>query len=152
MVSTHPSQATRDSGVLPSLWAGLILTAGVLAAFVVDQVSLHSIADDVERHYAPFGAVPDPALIFTIAYVTGGLCLVGWAVMIRAVAADRAWAPWASVAALVIGVCGGLYVLVVTEYGEPVLPLPWSALPLVPCLAGSVAVAAMWKGRRGGRA
>ena len=147
MTASNPASA-GGAGARAWTWAGLLLTAAVLAALVADQVGLHTIAADLEEHYGPPGKPADPGIVFGYLYATGGICLLGWGAMVLAARSRAAWAPAAATAALVLGLGGGLFNLLVTEYGEPVLPPLWSGLTLLPCLAGAVAVVCFWKSRR----
>ncbi|GAB3709274.1 hypothetical protein [Nocardiopsis oceani] len=137
---TRPASTT-------ALSAGIVLTLVVLAALVADHLALHGIADRVRDHYAPHGTVPDPNLLFAYLYATGTIGVLTWFLTVRGAARRRPWAAPAATAVLLAAFGGALFNLLVSEYGERILPAPWALLTLVPCLAGAVAVVLLWKER-----
>lgn len=137
---TRPASTT-------ALGSGIALTLCVLAALATDQLALHGISDRVQRHYAPHGTVPDPNLLFAYLYATGAVGLLAWALTLRGAARRRTWAAPVATALLFTATGGALFNLFVSEYGARILPAPWALATLLPCAAGTVAVALLWKER-----
>lgn len=146
-MSATEIHATNRSPAVPTMWVGTLLTLGVLVFVAVDQTSLGGIADHVQEHYAPHGTVPDPGTLYMYLYATGVLGLVTWLAMIPPVRSGRSWAPVVATLILVTALCGGVFNLVISEYGGPVLPPMWAVLTLVPCLVGMAAVGLLWRDR-----
>lgn len=145
MTNVSDVRSTGRNPAVPTLWAGFVLTLLVLVFVAVDQASLNGIADHVQEHYAPHGTVPDPGVLYMYLYATGVVGLLTWAALIPSARARRGWVPWVATLVLLIAVCGGVFNLVITEYGGPVLPPLWSVLTLLPCVVGVAAVVMLWK-------
>ncbi|GAA3747163.1 hypothetical protein [Salinactinospora qingdaonensis] len=146
--SDAASVSQRQRGPMAAMGVGLLLTLAVLVALAIDQASVGSIATHVQEHYAPHGTVPDPTVLYVYLYVTGGIGVVTWLLLIAAARTPRSWVAVLATIVFCCGLGGGLFNLTISEYGGPVLPALWSGLTLLPCVAGLVAVVLLWRAAR----
>lgn len=147
MTNASGAQPTHTSPVVPTMWGGSLLTLAVLVFVALDQTTLHGMADHVREHYAPHGTVPDPGLLHTYLYVTGAVGLLTWLLLMPSARARQGWVPGVATLVLLVATCGGVFNLLISEYGGPVLPPMWGVLTLLPCAVGAVTVALLWKDR-----
>ena len=117
---------------------GLVLTVITIIALVIDQTSVHSIADHVNALYSPFDLHPDPNVLFGYLYVTGGIGILSWLTMIWGVQRHKRWARVVASMVFLVAVSFALLVLFVTEYGGQIFPTLWGLLGLLPSVAGLV--------------
>ena len=138
---TEASTESRGRAGAPARAA---VTAGVVlaAAALVDQLIGHWTARDSEAHYAPFGTLPDPAVLTTFLAVSA---LVFAACMYPAVRQARRGRHVR--AALTSGACVLVWGAVAAvaslayEYGDYVLSPAWRLLPwLLPLAALDAAI------------
>ena len=138
---TEASTESRGRAGAPARAA---VTAGVVlaAAALVDQLIGHWTARDSEAHYAPFGTLPDPAVLTTFLAVSA---LVFAACMYPAVRQARRGRH--GLAALTSGACAltwGAVAAVASlayEYGDYVLSPAWRLGPwLLPLAALGAAI------------
>ena len=129
-----------------SVIAGVILAAAAL----VDQLIGHWTARDNEAHYAPFGTVPDPAVLTTLMAVSASVFATCMYLAVRQARRGRNVR-----AALTSGVCVLIWGAVAAvaslayEYGDYVLLPAWRILPwLLPLAALGAAVRAGKAGLR----
>ena len=138
---TETSTESRPRAGAPARVA--VATGVVLAAAaLVDQLAGHWTARDNEAHYAPFGTVPDPAVLTTLMAVSA---LVFATCMYLAVRQARRGRNVR--AALTSGVCVLIWGAVAAvaslayEYGDYVLSPAWRLGPwLLPLAALAAAV------------
>ena len=136
---TETSTESRPRAGAP---ARVAVAAGVVlaAAALVDQLAGHWTARDNEAHYAPFGTVPDPAVLTTLMTASA---LVFAACMYLAVRQARRGRNVR--AALTSGVCVLIWGAVAAvaslayEYGDYVLSPAWRLGPWLLPLAALVA-------------
>lgn len=136
---TEASTESRGRAGAPARAA---VTAGVVlaAAALVDQLIGHLTARDSEAHYAPFGTLPDPAVLTTFLAVSA---LVFAACMYPAVRQARRGRHVR--AALTSGACVLVWGAVAAvaslayEYGDYVLSPAWRLGPWLLPLAALVA-------------
>jgi len=138
-------------GATLALSIGLALSLASIAGLLVDQMSVHSLADHVSAQYSPYGNVPDPNVLFTYLYMTSGVGVVAWMIAIRGARRQKPWIPLLAGMAFVVGAVLAVFNLVVTEHGTQIFPVLWSILGLLPSIAGLVAVSLLWT-RTGSRA
>ena len=142
----YEANAPTSTGPVPQAFgpAWAAVTAGVIlaAAALVDQLAGHWTARDNEAHYAPFGTVPDPAVLTTLMTARA---LVFAACMYLAVRQARRGRNVR--AALTSGVCVLIWGAVAAvaslayEYGDYVLSPAWRLLPwLLPLAALDAAI------------
>ena len=138
---TETSTESRPRAGAP---ARVAVAAGVVlaAAALVDQLAGHWTARDNEAHYAPFGTVPDPAVLTTFMTVSA---LVFAACMYLAVRQARRSRQVR--ATLTSGVCLLIWGAVAAvaslayEYGDYVLSPAWRLGPwLLPLAALGAAI------------
>ena len=136
---TETSTESRPRAGAPARAA--VATGVVLAAAaLVDQLAGHWTARDNEAHYAPFGTVPDPAVLTTLMTASA---LVFAACMYLAVRQARRGRNVR--AALTSGVCVLIWGAVAAvaslayEYGDYVLSPAWRLGPWLLPLAALVA-------------
>ena len=154
---TETSTESRPRAGAPAraaVAAGVVLAAAAL----VDQLAGHWTARDNEAHYAPFGTVPDPAVLTTLMTASA---LVFAACMYLAVRQARRGRNVR--AALTSGVCVLIWGAVAAvaslayEYGDYVLSPAWRLGPwllplaaLVTAVRSARALRAPGARRRGG--
>lgn len=80
------SREKHWQGAALALTIGFALSLASIAGLLVDQISLHNLADHVNAQYAPYGKVPDPDVLFGYLYTTAGLGAAVWLIAIRGVA------------------------------------------------------------------
>ena len=144
MRTTSSAPSTRYEANAPTsigpAWASVIAGVSLAAAALVDQLAGHWTARDNEAHYAPFGTVPDPAVLTTLMTASA---LVFAACMYLAVRQARRGRNVR--AALTSGVCvliwGGIAAMasLAYEYGDYVLSPAWRLGPWLLPLAALVA-------------
>ena len=145
-----PTSTGSSPQALAPAWASVIAGVILAAAALVDQLIGHWTARDNEAHYAPFGMVPDPAVLTTFMTVSA---LVFAACMYLAVRQTRRGRQVR--ATLTSGVCvliwGGIAAMasLAHEYGDYVLLPAWRILPwLLPLAALGTAIRAGRAGLR----
>lgn len=131
-------------GAVVALGVGLLLTVIWSIALVIDQVSLHRIADHVHSLYAPRHLNPDPNALFNILYVTGTIGIVLWLRTIWGASRQERLTRYVASIVFVLATGIALLGLLASEYGTRILPTVWGVLGLLPCIAGLVAVILLW--------
>ena len=142
----YEANAPTSTGPAPQAfgpaWASVIAGVILAAAALADRLAGHWTARDNEAHYAPFGTVPDPAVLTTLMAVSA---LVFAACMYLAVRQARRGRNVR--AALTSGVCVLIWGAVAAvaslayEYGDYVLLPAWRILPwLLPLAALGAAI------------
>jgi hypothetical protein len=144
MSTPSNSKQPYRRGAVMAMSLGLLLTVVTLVASIIDQASLHSIADHVQALYAPYNLHPDPSLLFTIVYMTGSFGIIMWLATIRGVVRQKRWPRYVAVFLCLAATSAALLNLLAAEYGTRIFPTVWGVLGLLPCIAGLVAVVLMW--------
>ncbi|MFJ2900558.1 hypothetical protein ACIO87_37580 [Streptomyces sp. NPDC087218] len=133
------------------MYVGLALTAVTAIAPLVDAVTVDTIAGHVRAAYPDWGPGPvgqDRTAITVYLAVTGGLGVLLWLLVIRAVAAGRRWARTAATSAWAAGMTVAMVDLGMGgERYEVIVPVGYGVLTLLPCVAGGVAVVRLWRRR-----
>jgi hypothetical protein len=131
---------------LGAMYAGLLLTLGAMVAPYVDRTVL---ADHIRDGYPTYTADRiDTAVAAWLAILTvvGALGVASWVATIWAVRAGKVWARWAATAMFAAGTSLALTALLVKDTsGEVGLAPAWGLIGLLPCVAGLVAVAFLWR-------
>ena len=138
---TETSTESRPRAGAPARAA--VATGVVLAAAaLVDQLAGHWTARDNEAYYAPFGTVPDPAVLTTLMAVSASVFATCMYLAVRQARRGRNVR-----AALTSGVCVLIWGAVAAvaslayEYGDYVLSPAWRLLPwLLPLAALDAAI------------
>ena len=131
-------------GATLALRVGLALSLASAVGLLIDQTSVHSLVEHVTAQYSPYGAVPDPNVLFGYLYATAGLAVAAWLIALRGVRRRKAWVRLFASMTFVVGAMLAVFKLVITEYGILIFPMVWSVLGLLPSLAGLVAVSLLW--------
>jgi hypothetical protein len=131
------------------MYAGLLLTIAAAAAPYVDRATGHLLADHLRHGYPEYTrAELDTAVSTWVAILTvvGVLGVVGWVGTIWAVRAGKRWARWAASALFGLGTSLALTAALVRDTsGEVGLAPQLGVLGVLPCLAGLLAVTALWR-------
>ena len=131
-------------GATLALRVGLALSLASAVGLFIDQTSVHSLAEHVSAQYSPYGAVPDPNVLFGYLYATAGLAIAAWLIALRGVRSRKSWVRLFASVTFLVGAMLTVFNLVIREYGTPIFPVLWSVLGLLPSLAGLVAVRLLW--------
>jgi hypothetical protein len=134
---------------IAAMYAGLAFT--VVAAIVphVDHVTANVLADHIRAGYPGYtDARIDTAVTTYLVYlsVVGALGVVGWLGMIRALKAGKRWARGGATAMFALATSIALFDLLVKDTsGDTGLPALLGWVGLLPCPAGLLAVASLWR-------
>jgi hypothetical protein len=144
MITTHPQRPAV--GVM---YAGLALTVVALAVPYVDHATANVLASHLRDGYPTYSpARIDSAVTSYLIYlsVAGALGIACWLAMIRAVKAGQRWARAAATVAFALGTSIALTNLLIRDTsGDTGLPPLLGGAGVLPCLAGLVAVALLWR-------
>ncbi|HEY6738483.1 MAG TPA: hypothetical protein VI076_06500 [Actinopolymorphaceae bacterium] len=136
----HPRTA------LAAMYVGLGLTVVALIVPFTGDV----LADHIRAGYPDYTQAQVDSAVTTglvVLSVVGVLGIVGWLWTIRAVETGKRWARLAASALFVLGTCTALATLFVEDTsGDTGFPLLVGGIGTLPCLAGLVAVALLWRG------
>lgn len=147
-----PRPHTRPRLALTAMGVGLALTLLALAAPFVDRATSGLLASHIRDGYPGYSAAEvDTAVTFYLVAlsVVGGLGVVGWLSSFAVARRGRIRAAQILSTVLWLGATAtALFALTVTDTsGDTGLPalLGWAGV--VPCVAGLVAVVALWRRR-----
>jgi hypothetical protein len=145
-VARDPALPQSARRAVVAMYAGLALTLVAMIVPIVDQASTDSLSRDLQEVYAGYD-VDAPATSAVVAYLVtiGGLGVAAWLWMARAVRKHKRWVRPAATALFVLASGLALLNLTVQEYGRTILPTRIGLIGLLPCLAGLVAVALLWR-------
>ncbi len=141
----HEQRATK------AMHAGLGLTVAAVIAAYVDHATANVLAGHIRDGYPAYSQARINAAVTTyLVYLTvvGALGIVCWLGAIWAVRAGKRWARGAATAMFALGTGVALFDLLIKDTsGETGLPplLGWAGM--LPCLAGLLAVALLWRKR-----
>jgi hypothetical protein len=138
------------------MYAGVVLTLVATVAPFVDRATSAVLADHIRDGYPSYTHAQVDAAVtmwLVILSVVGALGITSWAAMIWAVRAGRSWAPWAAGAMFVLGTAVALSALLAEDTsGDTGLAPLLGWIGVLPCVAGAVAVAMLWRRGRPDRA
>ncbi|MEU6859627.1 hypothetical protein AB0B28_12240 [Glycomyces sp. NPDC046736] len=143
---------TGGSGNLTlALWAGLALSLIGGVAPLIDMATVDSLSAHVRQAYPQWPAdlvgKDRDAIAYSLAAV-GGLGAAVWAVSLWAVAKGRRWTRGLVTSAFAVGTLVALTCASLSgDQYDQVLPPVYSALVLLPSLAGLAAVVLVWRRR-----
>lgn len=154
--TTEPTTArdasARPRAVLATMWIGLALTVFATAAPFVDDATTRLLAGHIGTGYPSYSAEEigtAVGLYLTILSAVGGAGILIWLGLIWAARTGKRWAAWAATAVLLVTACIALTGLTVTDTsGEAGLVPVLAWLQVLPCVAGAVVVAQLWRRRR----
>jgi hypothetical protein len=135
--------------VVAAMYAGLVLT--VLATIVphVDHATANVLADHIQAGYPAYTTARiDSAVTTYLVYLTavGALGIVAWLGMIWAVKARKRRVRGAATAMFVLATSIAAFDLLVKDTsGDTGLPPLLGWIGMLPCLAGLLAVALLWR-------
>jgi hypothetical protein len=145
-VKTAIDTTTNRRPALGAMYAGLVLTIGAMVAPYVDRSVL---ADHIRDGYPTYSTDRiDTAVTawLVILSVIGALGVASWITTIFAVRGQKVWARWAATATFAAGTSLALTTLLVKDTsGEVGLAPALGLVGLLPCVAGLVAVAMLWR-------
>jgi hypothetical protein len=148
MERVRPIATPQRWWAIAAMAVGLVLT--IVATIVPFLTS--DLRDHIEASYPHYrdARVDDAVTAWLIILtVVGALGVIGWLWTIWVVQVGKRWATWAATAMLVLGTCVALSLLLIKDTsGDTGLASTLGWLELLPCLAGLVAVALLWSGRR----
>ena len=129
-----------------ALYTGLGLT---IVAAVVPFATTELLADHIRAGYPAYDSASVDKAVDTylvLLAVIGGLGAIAWLGTAWAVATEKRWARPTATTILVAGLGVALTALLITDTsGDTGLPAALGWLGMVPCLAGIVAVALLWR-------
>jgi hypothetical protein len=132
-----------------ALYAGFALTVVVTVVPFIDRVTANVLAEHIGAGYPTYtDARIDSAVTLYLVYlsVVGALGVAGWLLTIWAVKARKRWARGLATTMFVLGTgIAVLNLLIKDTSGDTGLPplLGWTGM--LPCLAGLLAVALLWR-------
>jgi hypothetical protein len=145
-VNTAFDKTTNRRPALGAMYAGLVLTVGAMVAPYVDRSVL---ADHIRDGYPTYSTDRiDTAVTawLVILSVIGALGVASWIATIWAVRTGKWWARWAATAVFAAGTSLALTTLLVKDTsGEVGLAPVLGLIGLLPCVAGLLAVAMLWR-------
>jgi len=131
------------------MYAGLVLTVVATIAPYVDRATGGVLADHIENGYPTYtqdridSAVTLWVLILS---VVGALGVLSWIWTIWAVRTEKEWARWAATTMFALGTSLALTALLIKDTsGDTGLAPLLGWIGMLPCLAGLVAVALLWR-------
>ncbi len=134
---------------LTTLYVGALLTAVAAAAPFIDRLTGQVLAAHIRHGYPTYSDHRVNAAVTTwlvLLAVVGILGLATWALTIWAVKADRAWSRLVATIAFGVGTTVALSALLTKDTsGEVGLAPLLGWIGLLPCVAGLVAVARLWR-------
>lgn len=117
--------------------AGLTLTVAGLALTLADQFALGILTEHQHQLYDPVGKYGQAGALYGYLYTLGALGVPGWVICLRKVRTGarsaRRWS-WVMLSLAALGTAP----LLLTEYGQLVIPLQLGALPLAAWVLGLV--------------
>lgn len=143
------TKASPPRAALGALYCGLALTLLAIVAVHVDHATTNYLAAHIKAGYPDYSrAQVDSAAQTYLIYLTvlGALGAIGWLITLWLAGAGKAGAKWLAVGLWATGVSIAVFNLVIRDTsGDTGLPPLLSSLGLLPCLAGVLAVGALWK-------
>ncbi|MEU9497922.1 hypothetical protein [Streptomyces sp. NPDC048196] len=143
------TKPAHERGALGAMYAGLALTVLATIALYVDRGTTHLLADHIRAGYPTYPRTRVDAAVTTYLIALSAIGALGalvWLATARAVKAGKRWARPAVTVMFVLGTSVGLTGLLTKDTsGETGLPpaLGWAGM--IPCLAGAVEVALLWR-------
>lgn len=136
--ASNPSTAPQGRGATTSVFtAGLVATLAGLALTAVDQFALGLLDQHQHQLYDPVGKSGQAGPLYGYLYSLGILGALGWTLCLRKVRrgapSARRWS-WTTLILAAFAVAP----LLLTEYGQLVIPLQLGALPMLAWLLGLV--------------
>ncbi|MGW5360121.1 hypothetical protein [Actinopolymorpha pittospori] len=143
------TQPPYERGALGAMYAGLVLTVLATIAPYIDRSTTHLLAHHIRSGYPTYHQARVDSAVTTylvVLSVIGALGVLDWLATAWAVKAGKPWARPTATVMFVLGSSVGLTGLLTTDTsGETGIPpaLGWAGM--IPCLAGLMAVALLWR-------
>lgn len=145
MKTARPTTTPSRKSAIAAMSVGLVLT---IVATIVPFIT-SALADHIRASYPDYTEARVDTAVSTwliILTIIGALGVVGWLWTIWIVKAGKRWARWAATAMFVLGTCVALTDLLIKDTsGDTGLAPMLGWLGMLPCLAGLVAVALLWR-------
>lgn len=129
-----------------TLTSGLGLAAGIVTiiCLAIDHATANSVLSHITEMYSPYGTVPDPTVPWLVLYATFGAGTICWAVTMRGSARENKWTRVFGTAAFLVGGALLIFLFMVTEHGQAILPTSWRIVCLSTAIYGGVAMLVAW--------
>ncbi len=129
-----------------ALTAGLGLAAGIviLIWMVVDNATTNTVLARVTANYGPVGTIPDPMVPWLVLYATFGAGLICWALALCGAVQQAKWTRQFSTVAFLAGGALLVFLFMVSENGNAILPTGWRIVCLSAAIYGVVAMLVAW--------
>lgn len=141
----------RHRASLIALAAGLLSTVVAFVVPLIDVTTGDTLAAHVRAGYPEYSEAEISTVTTSWLWVIGivaAISAVGWLIALAGTARHKHWPVYFGAAALVIGILLALTMMFIRDISDDTgLPLSLSAIQLLPCIAGAVAVALL-AGRR----
>ncbi|MFW6599512.1 hypothetical protein ACQBAU_11205 [Propionibacteriaceae bacterium Y2011] len=141
---------TRPRTALTAMYVGLGLTVLALALPFLDRATGQLLAGHIRAGYPGYSVaeIETAALVYLIILATvGGVGILGWLSAVWTARRGHRWAARILASTLWLGATTvALFALTVTDTsGDTGLPPLFGWAGVIPCLAGLVAVVALWR-------
>jgi hypothetical protein len=146
---TTLKQSSRRRTPIAVMYIGTGLTAIATLVPFIDQSTTTVLADHIRASYPTYapGAIDGAVATYLAILATiGVLGLLGWLGTIWVVRVGKRWAPWLATGLLASAICLAIGALTIRDTSGDVGLAPllgW--LQVLPCIAGLVAVVALWR-------
>lgn len=148
-VSQVEATDTRPAGRWLLGVATALAALPALVAFA-DQVTGRRLEAHANAIYEGHGVDVEPEILYVLVYLAAGLLVVLWGAAAVVARFGRRRAAVTAAAMTVVTVAIALTMVLVTEYGERVLPPVWGVLAALPAVAGAVATVRLARRRSAG--
>ena len=129
-----------------ALTAGLGLAAGVviLVWMVIDHATTNTVLARVNANYGPLGTIPDPMVPWLALYATFGAGAICWALALWGAVKHTKWARPFGIAVFIAGGALLVFLFMVSENGNAILPMGWRIVCLSVAIYGAIAALVAW--------
>lgn len=147
MTVTTPTARTPRA-TLVAYTAGIATTVAAAGYVAFDQLVTHDLDTYLHDLYDPYGKYGQPGAIYGYLYGVAAVGIVTWLLCLRALGRNAVRGRRMSTAVLGVAVLVTVAPLLITEYGQLVIPARLSILYLVALLFGLLGTITLWRGRR----
>ena len=147
--TTAMTTTRRDRSAVVAMYAGLVLTVATTIVPYVDHATANVLAAHIRDGYPSYthARIDSAATTYLVCLsALRALGVIAWLATIRAARKGRRWVRVAASATFVVGTGVALFDLLVRDTsGDTGLPPLLGWVGLLPCAAGLVAVALLWR-------
>lgn len=136
--------ASRRTAFTITVGVGLVATVVAMIWMAIDHATSNSVLGHVTVLYTPHGAVPDPAVPWLFLYGTFGAGAVGWTIALLGSVRKASWVRWFSTGCFVAGSALLLFLFLVSEHHQTILPTGWRMVCLSLMIYGIIAILVAW--------